>query len=106
VSRTGSAPRVSPGATRVGELALLVVVVHQHRELGRLEHLDVHVRVATAECGVGPEVLAFQSGLVEAVAPFVEAGGTAAAFAADLGEPIIDWVDAYVPPSTHRPSRR
>jgi hypothetical protein len=50
---------------------------------------------------VGPEVLAFQAKLVDAVAPFVEAAGTAAAFVADPGETIsptiIDWVEAYVP---------
>jgi hypothetical protein len=46
-------------------------------------------------------VLAFQAEFVEAVAPFVEAGGTAAAFVADPGETIsptiIDWVEAYAP---------
>ena len=46
-------------------------------------------------------MLAFQASLVDAVAPFVEAGGTAAAFVADPGETIsptiIDWVEAYVP---------
>ena len=50
---------------------------------------------------VSPDVLAFQASLVEAVAPFVETGGTAAAFVADPGETIsptiIDWVEAYVP---------
>jgi hypothetical protein len=50
---------------------------------------------------VSPEVLAFQAALVTAVAPFVESGGTAAAFVADPGEKIsptiIDWVDKYVP---------
>ena len=50
---------------------------------------------------VSPEVLAFQAALVAAVTPFVESGGTAAAFVADPGETIsptiIDWVDKYVP---------
>jgi hypothetical protein len=50
---------------------------------------------------VSPEVLAFQAKLVAAVAPYVEAAGTAAAFVTDPGETIsptiIDWVDAYVP---------
>jgi hypothetical protein len=46
---------------------------------------------------VSPEVLAFQANLVDAVAPFVESGGTAAAFVTDPGETIIDWVEAYVP---------
>jgi hypothetical protein len=46
-------------------------------------------------------VLDFQAKLVAAVAPFVESGGTAAAFVADPGEgispTIIKWVEAYVP---------
>jgi hypothetical protein len=50
---------------------------------------------------VSPEVLDFQAGLVAAVAPFTESGGTAEAFVADPGEvispTIIDWVEAYVP---------
>jgi hypothetical protein len=50
---------------------------------------------------VDSHVLAFQAGLAEAVAPFVETGGTAAAFVTDPGETIertiIDWVEHYVP---------
>jgi hypothetical protein len=50
---------------------------------------------------MAPEVLAFQAKLIDAVAPFVEAGGTAAAFVTDPGETIsptiIDWVEAFVP---------
>jgi hypothetical protein len=50
---------------------------------------------------VSPTVLDFQARLVDAVAPFVEPGGTAEAFVADPGEvispTIIDWVEAYVP---------
>jgi hypothetical protein len=50
---------------------------------------------------VSPEVLSFQAKLEGALAPFVESGGTAAAFVADQGEvispTIIKWVDAYVP---------
>jgi hypothetical protein len=50
---------------------------------------------------VSPEVLDFQAKLVDAVTPFVEPGGTAAAFVADPGEvispTIIDWVEKYVP---------
>lgn len=50
---------------------------------------------------VSPEVLGFQAKLERAVAPFVESGGTAAAFVADPGEvispTIIDWVEKYVP---------
>jgi hypothetical protein len=50
---------------------------------------------------VNDEVLAFQARLLEAIAPFVEPGGDAAAFVADPGEEIsptiIDWVEAYSP---------
>jgi hypothetical protein len=50
---------------------------------------------------VDSHVLDFQADLSAAVAPFVKAGGTAAAFVTDPGETIeatiIDWVDAYVP---------
>ena len=50
---------------------------------------------------VDEHVLAFQAALSAAIAPYVEAGGTAAAFVADAGEvispTIIDWVEAYVP---------
>lgn len=50
---------------------------------------------------VSPEVLGFQAKLVAAVTPFVEPGGTAAAFVTDPGEEIsptiIDWVEGYVP---------
>jgi len=50
---------------------------------------------------VSPKVLDFQAKLVEALAPFVEAGGTADAFVADPGEvispTIIDWVEKFVP---------
>ena len=50
---------------------------------------------------VDEHVLAFQAALEAAIAPYVEAGGTAAAFVADPGEiispTIIDWVEAYVP---------
>jgi hypothetical protein len=50
---------------------------------------------------VSPEVLAFQAKLESAVSPFVQSGGTAAAFVADPGEvispTIIKWVGAYVP---------
>jgi hypothetical protein len=50
---------------------------------------------------VGDTVLDFQAGLLAAMAPFVEAGGTAAAFVADPGEEIsptiVDWVERFVP---------
>jgi hypothetical protein len=50
---------------------------------------------------VDSHVLDFQAALAAAVAPFVESGGTAAAFVTDPGETIeptiIDWVEAYVP---------
>jgi hypothetical protein len=48
-----------------------------------------------------PTVLEFQAGLLDAVTPFVEPGGTAEAFVRDPGEEISDstraWVDGYVP---------
>jgi hypothetical protein len=50
---------------------------------------------------VSPQVLDFQAGLVAAVAPFTDSGGTASAFVTDPGEEIsptiIDWVEAFVP---------
>jgi hypothetical protein len=50
---------------------------------------------------VDSHVLEFQADLAAAIAPFVEPGGTAAAFVTDPGETIeptiIDWVEAYVP---------
>jgi hypothetical protein len=50
---------------------------------------------------VDQHVLDFQVALADAIAPYVEAGGTAAAFVTDPGEKIeptiIDWVEAYVP---------
>jgi hypothetical protein len=46
-------------------------------------------------------VLAFQAGLLAAISPFVESGGTAAAFVADPGEEIsttiVDWVEKFEP---------
>ncbi|MEV7442860.1 hypothetical protein AB0O22_17175 [Streptomyces sp. NPDC091204] len=46
-------------------------------------------------------VLDFQAGLLAAVTPFTEPGGTAAAFVTDPGEDIsqstLDWVEHYVP---------
>ena len=50
---------------------------------------------------VSDDVLDFQADLVDAVAPFVESGGTAAAFVTDPGEEIspivVKWVEGYVP---------
>jgi hypothetical protein len=50
---------------------------------------------------VSPPVLDFQAKLLAAIAPFVESGGTAAAFVTDPGEEIsptiIDWVEKFVP---------
>jgi hypothetical protein len=50
---------------------------------------------------VNDKVLDFQAKLLDAITPFVESGGTAAAFVADPGEEIsqtiIDWVEAYSP---------
>jgi hypothetical protein len=49
----------------------------------------------------GDKVLDFQAALLAAITPFVESGGTAAAFVADPGETIdptiIDWVEKFVP---------
>jgi hypothetical protein len=46
-------------------------------------------------------VLDFQASLLAAITPFVESGGTAAAFVADPGEEtsptIIEWVEKFVP---------
>jgi hypothetical protein len=50
---------------------------------------------------VNDKVLDFQAALLAAITPFVESGGTAAAFVADPGEEIsptiIKWVEAYLP---------
>jgi hypothetical protein len=50
---------------------------------------------------VSPAVLDFQASLLAAITPFVESGGTAAAFVADPGEEIsptiIEWVEKFVP---------
>jgi hypothetical protein len=50
---------------------------------------------------VSEGVLDFQAQLLRAIAPFVESGGTAAAFVADPGEEIsptiVDWVEKFVP---------
>ncbi len=50
---------------------------------------------------VSPPVLDFQAKLVAAVEPYVESGGTDAAYVKDPGEEIsptiIDWVEKYVP---------
>jgi hypothetical protein len=46
-------------------------------------------------------VLAFQAELLSSISPFVESGGTAAAFVADPGETIsptiVDWVEKFMP---------
>jgi hypothetical protein len=60
--------------------------------------------------GIAPTVLAvetndavldFQAELLASISPFVESGGTAAAFVADAGEvispTIVDWVEKFVP---------
>ena len=55
----------------------------------------------SSSCNPAREVLAFQAALLEAVTPYTETGGTAAAFVRDPGEQISqstrDWVDGYVP---------
>ncbi|GAA4984117.1 hypothetical protein GCM10025734_06710 [Kitasatospora paranensis] len=49
----------------------------------------------------GPQVLGLQAALLDAIAPFTESGGTAAAFVTDPGGSIsrstLDWVESYVP---------
>jgi hypothetical protein len=51
-----------------------------------------------------PQVLEFQAALIAALTPYIESGGTAAAFVADTGEVInqttLDWVERYVPSSS------
>jgi hypothetical protein len=52
-----------------------------------------------------PEVLAFQAKLIAAVSPFVESGGTAAAFVTDandleINQTTLNWVEHYVPKSS------
>jgi hypothetical protein len=52
-----------------------------------------------------PEVLDFQAKLIAAVSPFVESGGTSAAFVTDANDPDINqttlnWVEHYVPKSS------
>lgn len=49
-----------------------------------------------------PRILQFQDGLISAIAPFVESGGTAAAYVTDAAEPEINtetlhYIDNYVP---------
>jgi hypothetical protein len=48
-----------------------------------------------------PQVLDFQARLLAAITPYVESGGTSAAFVRNDGEQIspstIDWVEGYVP---------
>ena len=53
----------------------------------------------------GPEVLAFQAKLIAAVSPFVESGGTSAAFVTDandseINQTTLNWVEHYVPKSS------
>jgi hypothetical protein len=70
----------------------------------RITHADwgfpgIAPTVLTVE--VNDSVLDFQARLLGAIAPFVESGGTAAAFVADAGEEIsptiVDWVENFVP---------
>jgi hypothetical protein len=53
------------------------------RRTADLDHVYDAVQKTVAETDMAMEVLAFQAKLVDAVAPFVEAGGTAAAFVTD-----------------------
>ena len=52
-----------------------------------------------------PEVLNFQAKLIAAVSPFVESGGTSAAFVTDandaeINQTTLNWVEHYVPKSS------
>jgi hypothetical protein len=80
-------------------------------DLGALEYKAVKITHADwGFPGIAPTVLMvetndavldFQAHLLAAISPFVESGGTAAAFVADPGEEIsptiIDWVEKFVP---------
>jgi hypothetical protein len=70
----------------------------------RITHADwgfpgIAPTVLTVE--VNDAVLDFQASLLTAISPFVESGGTTAAFVADPGEEIsptiVDWVERFVP---------
>ena len=59
-------------------------------------------RVVRHGAGADPQVLVFQAKLIAAVAPFVESGGTAAAYVIDaderdINETTIDYVERFVP---------
>lgn len=67
-------------------------------------HMEVQPSVGIAAVVVtpGPEVLEFQSGLIDAVQPFCETGGTADAFVRTDAEPDINnatvtYIENYVP---------
>jgi hypothetical protein len=69
-----------------------------------IKHMGVSDGVGLAGIVVQPgsEVLEFQSKLIDAVAPYVEAGGTAAAYVRteaepDINQPTIDYIEHYVP---------
>lgn len=67
-------------------------------------HMEVQPSVAIAAIVVtpGPEVLEFQSRLIDAVTPFSETGGTADAFVRtnaepDINDATITYIENYVP---------
>jgi hypothetical protein len=69
-----------------------------------IKHMGVSEGVGLAGIVVQPgaEVLAFQAKLIDAVASFVESGGTAEAFVRtdaepDINAPTIDYIEHYVP---------
>jgi len=69
-----------------------------------IRHMEVQPSVALAAIVVkpGPEVLEFQSRLIDAVKPFCESGGTADAFVRtdaepDINDATITYIGNYVP---------
>ncbi|MGA9871499.1 MAG: hypothetical protein WBQ44_10210 [Rhodococcus sp. (in: high G+C Gram-positive bacteria)] len=69
-----------------------------------IRHMDVQRGVGLAAVVVrpGPEVLDFQAKLIEAIAPYVESGGTAEAYVRtdaepDINEVTIEYIKNYVP---------
>lgn len=69
-----------------------------------IRHMEVTDGVGLAGIVVqpGPEVLAFQAALIDAVAPFTEAGGTAEAYVRteaepDINDATLEYIEHYVP---------
>jgi len=73
-------------------------------EATRITHADwgfPGIAPTVLEVETNAAVLDFQAELLASISPFVESGGTAAAFVADPGEEIsptiVDWVEKFVP---------